>query len=180
MDKKNNVISRIELPSLGLQNPEQVSNKTKQELESLMPRLLELLREILASIHQERMYLENDAIASLKELLERRQKLLEAFEDCNQKFADFVPKSHKETLSFLQGLERIQELLLPEDVELLLLIEQLTCITKEMMGETNSLIHLLEFKSATSHPHGLILKKAVVQPSKLAIGLADDDQNVDL
>lgn len=133
---------------------DQIDPIIKQELQGVMLRQLELLREILACIHEERLGIETDHISGINEILERRQQLLESFEEFHQKFTAIMSTLtgiHEKKLPFLQSLEQIQKYLRPEDFELLLLIEQLSCITKEMTGETNSLVHILELKSGTSH-----------------------------
>lgn len=158
---------------------DQIDPQTKQELQSVMLRQLELLREILSSIHEERLGIETDHISGINELLERRQQLLVSFEEYHQKFTDIISPltgTHEVNLPFLQHLEQIQKFLGPEDFELLLLIEQLSCITKEMTGETNSLVHMLELKSGTSHLRGLAIKKVAPVTLRTVVGLADDDQ----
>ena len=155
------------------------SRLTKEKIQPLMARLLELLREILVSVHEERLMLDRDVIQPLGEILDRRQTLFEAFEVCYRQFADFVDlfSTHAPKVQTLaECLERLQNHLEAEDMELLLLIEQLSCISKEMQGETSSLVHLLERKSSSLATHGLVLQKIAPQPVRVAIGLAEPDE----
>lgn len=164
---------------MNLNLTEQVDSESKRELHGVMSRLLELLREILASVHEEQIIIENDRISGLAPLLERRQQLLNIFQDCYLQFADVtstLPSLPEEELSLLQMLEHIQILLCPDDVDLLLLVDQLVCIVKEMQGETNTLVHFLELKSAALHPRNMLVRKVSPPQVRLAVEVAEEDQ----
>ena len=150
----------------------------KENLEVVMKQLLDLLREILASIHEERIVLGRNEIQKIKEVLEARQELMDVFNSRYQEFIFFLHKMTEELaadFSLSEGLEWLQIHLNAEDVELLLLSEQLVSMGKEMQTETQTLISFMEHKSAFERPVDSYLIKLSPKPLRVAIGLADDD-----
>ncbi|HEV8050972.1 MAG TPA: hypothetical protein VGP47_00640 [Parachlamydiaceae bacterium] len=152
----------------------------KENLEVVMKQLLDLLREILSSIHEERIVIGRNEIRKIKEVLESRQELMDVF---NMRYKEFISFLHHMTeelatdFSLSEGLEWLQIHLKAEDVELLLLSEQLVSMGKEMQAETKTLISFLEHKSAFERPLDSYLIKLSPKPSRVAIGLADDDED---
>lgn len=162
--------------NLGL--TDQIDNESKSELQGLMSRLLDLMREILASIHEEHIILESDQLSTLDSLIEHRQKLIDRYENYYNQFNGLTSSLFEfssEELSFFQILEHIKNHLLPEDLELLLLIDQLACIIKEMQGKTNNLVNFLEIKSANLYTHNMLIKKVSTPQVRLAVEVADDN-----
>lgn len=151
----------------------------KDELQSVMKHLLDLLREILASIHEERIVLGRDEIHQIQDVLSRRQNLLEAFDHCYKDFVHFLHTMTEDlaaNFSLSEGLEWLQIHLDAEDVELLLLSEQLVRLGQEMQTETKTLIGFLEHKSAFGSPLTAYFTKIAPKPARVAVGLVDEDE----
>lgn len=152
----------------------------KENLEVVMKRLLDLLREIVSTIHEERIVIGRNEIRKIKDVLESRQELMDAFNIRYQEFISFLHHMTEELaadFSLTEGLEWLQIHLNAEDVELLLLSEQLVSMGKEMQAETKTLLSFLEHKSAFASTVGSHLVKLNPKPLRAAIGLADDDEN---
>lgn len=150
----------------------------KENLEVVMKQLLDLLREILASIHEERIVLGRNEIQKIKEVLDSRQELMDVFNSRYQEFISFLHSMTEDLsadFSLSEGLEWLQVHLNAEDVELLLLSEQLVSMGKEMQTETQTLISFLEHKSAFEKPLDSYLVKLSPKSVRAAVGLADDD-----
>lgn len=154
----------------------------KNELQSVMKHLLELLREILASIHEERITIGRDEMHQIQHVLNRRQNLLEAFDHCYKDFVHFLHTMTgdlAEDFSLAEGLEWLQIHLDLEDFELLLLSEQLIRLGKEMQTETKTLISFLEHKSAFRSSVNSYFTKIEVKPTRIAVGLADAEEELE-
>ena len=152
----------------------------KENLSAVMQRLLDLLREILATIHEERIVLGYDEIHQIKDILSRRQELLSVFDQGSKDFVDHLHQMTEDLVhefSLTEGLEWLQKYLEAEDVELLLLCEQLVRAGQEMQRETQTLISVLEHKSAFGSQLNSYFTKIIPKPARVAIGLADEDED---
>ena len=152
------------------------TDSSKSELQRVMAHLLRILREILTTVHEERVILDADLVRPIASIIKARQDLLDTFDTDSQHFTKFVsslaghPENH---FSFAEGLEWLKGYLPAEDVELILLNEHLAYLTAEMQDETKSLLHTLECKSAYTSLRNPLIKKAPTHTHQLAIGVLE-------
>lgn len=151
----------------------------KADLQSLMEHLLNLSREILASIHEERIVVGLEEIHHVKDILNRREELVEVYGKCYKDFLHIL-KSMREipfsNYSLIEELEWLHTHLDAEDFELLLLSEQLVRVEQELETETQSLINFQKFRLAVGHPMSPYLLKELPKPVRLAVGLVEENE----
>lgn len=153
-----------------------------ESLEAVMKRLLDLLREILGTIHEEHIALAQDDNNKIKDVLKRREELFTAFDLHYKDFALFLQSMNgtlENNFSLTDGLESLQMHLEPEDVELLLLSDQLARVSQEMQTATQTLISFLEHKSAFGPHLRSYFTKIAPKPARIAVGLVEDDNRSD-
>lgn len=153
----------------------------KADLQSLMEHLLVLSREILASIHEERIVVALEEIQHVKDVLNRREELVEVYGKCYKDFLHILKSMRNVPVSngsLIEELDWLHNNLDAEDFELLLLSEQLVRVEQEMETETQSLINFQKFRLAVGHPASSYLLKESPKPVRLAIGLADEEENL--
>lgn len=150
----------------------------KENLQVVMRHLLDLLREILASVHEERIAMGSDDMSYIRDVLMKRQDLLEVFDEYYQDFVKFLHSMAGDlavNFSLAEGLEWLQIHLEAEDLELLLLSEQLARVGQEMQAETKALISFLEHKSAFGLSLNSYFTKISPKPVRVPVGLVDDN-----
>jgi len=151
----------------------------KENLQTVMKHLLDLLREILASIHEERIIVGRDEMSQMQDVLMRRQELLKVFDECYVDFVTFfkiLTNDLPNGFSLNQALEWLQLHLDAEDVELLLLGEQLIRVAQEMQIETKTLISVAEHKSAFGPSLSAFFIKLPSKSARIAVGLIDQEE----
>jgi hypothetical protein len=152
--------------------------KIKQELQESMERQLAILRNILASFHQEQAALMQENYLALRGIVEDRLHFIEVFQEWNGRFLksmEMLSEKSKTTKpavvddAFAAALEQLRSSLKPDDVELLLLNGQLRDILGEIQRETGNLLHFVEHPPALNECYLQKLPLPHLAPVALAL-----------
>ncbi len=142
-----------------------------------MEHQLGIMREILSSFKQEYQALVEDCVFAIEGVREQRLPLFVAFERWQRVFAFAVEELSDDTPvqsdTFAEDLENLQKILLPGDIELHLLQEQLLSMFTEIQAQTTTILHFLEHKSMPLVLQPLVAHKV----HQLGIGLADPEHD---
>ena len=153
----------------------------KADLQRAMAHLLDLLREILASIHEERIVVGREEIQSLKDILDRRGVLLEVYAHSYKGFVHILCAMRKISVSnysLMEHLEWLHAYLDAEDCELLLLSEQLVGIEQELEVETKSLLNFQQYRTAISQSFNSFLVKESPKLARITVGVVENEEDI--
>ena len=143
-----------------------------------MGSLIDMFRQILSCIHEERIAIVRQDYASLEQILEKRQNLIQTSDPLIANILSLVGSLSNgvtEKYSFTESLEWLSNHLSADNLDLLLFAGQLSVITLEIKQHTRSLLAALENQSAHSTHAQNYLVKISDKPVKAALMTVEAD-----
>lgn len=141
-------------------------------------RLIQILRQILTCIQEERTALFRQEWTVLESVLAKRQDLIQTSTHLIDRFIRNVQQLSNGALadcSLLEGLNWLRENAPADAIDLLLYAGQLAVLATEVRQQTRSLLTSLENRSASSAQAQMYLTRIEAKPVKTALLVADID-----